>query len=114
MGWLLAAVFGSWVFLVAFLAEWVVTGNADAVGVAPSGRGLVAGQVQFVFVHGRGAWPVVHGRALQGLAGGGFFRRGPPWRLLVPPGIEKPVDIVAQRRCDGGAFSPDQRPDNVA
>src|SRR6266536_4119979 len=95
-------------------AERVLNGNASAVRIAPSPGGLVAGQVQLVFIQRGRAWPVVHGRALQGLARGGLLRRGLAWRLLVPPGVEQPADVGAQRGCDGGAFAPDQGFDDVA
>ena len=60
------------------VAERVVGGNAGAAGVSPPGGGRVAGLVEFVFVQGGGAGPVVHGGALQGLARGGLL----PWGAL--------------------------------
>src|SRR5215467_10819245 len=59
--------------LVVVVAERVFGGDACAAGVAPPGGGLVAGGVEFVFVEGGGAGPVVHGGALQCLARGAFL-----------------------------------------
>src|SRR5262249_31750798 len=62
-------------------------------GAPPGGR-LVAGLVEFVFVEGGGAGPVVPGGAVPGLAGGGFLLRGALRRVFVPPGLRQAGHVV--------------------
>jgi len=55
----------------------------------------------------------VHGRALQGADRGGSVRRGGLRRVFVPPGVEQPGDVLAQRHRNGDTLPGDQRADHA-